>query len=358
MDARVLVGMSGGVDSAVAAHLLKLQGYDVVGATMRLWVDEDGLDLGGCCSLSAVEDARWVAQKLRIPHYVLNYTADFRHNVVEYFISEYRQGRTPNPCIACNSRIRFTSFLEQAKALNCQFIATGHYAQIYVGVGSDSAYRLQRAKDQDKDQTYMLFRLTEEQMRHTLFPLGHLTKPEVRAIAADLGLEVAGKPDSQEICFIPDDDYQRFLRSEGLVGTPGKIVDEYGRVLGCHQGLHGYTVGQRKGLGLTSIHPLYVLSLDTANNLLVVGPEGSLWQSKVYISELHFLEKPDPSRMLTAKVRYQHKVAGSPCAVEIVGRDQAVVTFYDQIRAPAPGQSLVVYDGDLVLGGGTIVKYP
>lgn len=356
MSARVLVGMSGGVDSSVAAYLLKLQGYDVVGATMRLWVDGDGQDLGGCCSLSAVEDARWVAQKLGIPHYVLNYTGTFRHEVVEYFISEYRQGRTPNPCIACNSRIRFTSFLEQAKALNCQFIATGHYAQIHAGDGSVSDYRLRRAKDKHKDQTYMLFRLTGEQMRHTLFPLGHLEKSKVRAIAAEIELQVADKPDSQEICFIPDDDYKRFLRTEGLVDTPGAIVDEGGRVLGTHNGIQGYTVGQRRGLGLTSSQPLYVLRIDAAKNLLVVGPEDSLWQSMVHISDLHFLEHPSPSKLLTAKVRYQNKGDGSFCSIEFVGQDHAVVTFRDKIRAAAPGQSLVLYDDELVLGGGTIVS--
>ena len=372
MRQRVLLGMSGGVDSSVAAFLLQEQGYEVIGATMRLWVDEENLDMGGCCSLSAVEDARFVAQKLGIPHYVLNYKEVFRTQVVDYFVAEYRAGRTPNPCIACNSRVRFTTFLEQAQALGCQYIATGHYARISdsdnEGDGSFCfrnkrtrplrcfhRFRLQRAVDKTKDQTYMLFRMTEAQMSQTLFPLGLLEKAEVRAIAAGLGLEVANKPDSQEVCFIPDDNYKRFLAAEGLNPPPGKIVDEAGQVLGKHAGIHGYTVGQRKGLGLTSPEPLYVLRLDPVQNRVVVGPAASLMKSEVIISELHFLEKPTPSCELTAKVRYSNTRDGTPCTVSLLGGDRALVVFREAVRAPTPGQSLVIYRGDLVVGGGTIV---
>jgi len=370
MGQRVLLGMSGGVDSSVAAYLLKEQGYEVIGATMRLWVDEDSLDLGGCCSLSAVEDARFVAHKLGIPHYVLNYKEIFREQVVDYFVAEYRAGRTPNPCIACNSRVRFTTFLEQAQALGCHYIATGHYARI-TDRGSDRgdgsfcradktnrplcrSPRLQRAVDRQKDQTYMLFRMTEEQMSQTLFPLGALEKTAVRAIAAKLGLAVANKPDSQEVCFIPDDNYKRFLQTAGVSFRPGKIVDEVGQVLGSHAGIHGYTVGQRKGLGLTSPEPLYVLRLDPGHNLVVVGPATSLMKREVIISELHFLEHPTPSCELTAKVRYSNAGDGTPCTVSWQGKDRALITFNDAVRAPTPGQSLVIYKGDLVVGGGTI----
>jgi len=371
MKERVLLGMSGGVDSSVAAFLLQEQGFEVIGATMRLWVDEDNLDMGGCCSLSAVEDARFVAHKLGIPHYVLNYKEVFRAQVVDYFVAEYRAGRTPNPCIACNSRVRFTTFLEQARALDCQYIATGHYARISDqaadrGDGSFCrsdktnrplcrSYRLQRAVDKQKDQTYMLFRMTEEQMSQTLFPLGLLEKAEVRAIAARLGLEVANKPDSQEVCFIPDDNYKRFLAAEGLSQNPGQIVDEAGQVLGRHLGIHGYTVGQRKGLGLTSPEPLYVLRIDPLKNIVVVGPAASLMKREVIISELHFLEQPSPSCGLTAKVRYSNTGDGTPCEVSLLGGDRALVVFSEAVRAPTPGQSLVIYRGDLVVGGGTIV---
>ena len=385
MGQRVLLGMSGGVDSSVAAYLLKEQGDEVIGATMRLWVDEDSLDLGGCCSLSAVEDARFVAHKLGIPHYVLNYKEIFREQVVDYFVAEYKAGRTPNPCIACNSRVRFTTFLEQAQALGCHYIATGHYARITErgddrGDGSfcralptkgtvpsvgfcrplsrneaRCSYRLQRAVDRQKDQTYMLFRMTEEQMAQTLFPLGALEKTAVRAIAAKLGLAVANKPDSQEVCFIPDDNYKRFLQTAGVSFRPGKIVDEAGQVLGSHAGIHGYTVGQRKGLGLTSPEPLYVLRIDPVQNLVVVGPAASLMKREVVIDELHFLEKPTPSCELTAKVRYSNTRDGTPCTVSLLGGDRALVVFREAVRAPTPGQSLVIYRGDLVVGGGTIV---
>jgi len=367
MKERVLLGMSGGVDSSVAAFLLQEQGYEVIGATMRLWVDEENLDMGGCCSLSAVEDARFVAQKLGIPHYVLNYKEAFRTEVVDYFVAEYRAGRTPNPCIACNSRVRFTTFLEQAQALGCQYIATGHYARIVLNEGDGSfcsenkrnrplRLRLKRAVDKQKDQTYMLFRMTEAQMSQTLFPLGLLEKAEVRAIAAGLGLEVANKPDSQEVCFIPDDNYKRFLAAEGLNPPPGQIVDEAGQALGKHAGIHGYTVGQRKGLGLTSPEPLYVLRIDPVQNMVVVGPAASLMKREAIISELHFLEHPSPLDGLTSKVRYSNTGDGTPCEVSLLGGDRALVVFSEAVRAPTPGQSLVVYRGDLVVGGGTIVS--
>lgn len=350
MSAKVLLGMSGGVDSSVAAHVLQEQGYEVIGATMRLWIQDDSPEAGGCCSLSSVEDARFVAQRLGIPHYVLNYKEIFRQHVVEYFIAEYKAGRTPNPCIACNSRVRFTQFLEQARSLGCDYISTGHYARVEQ---TPTGARLRKSVDSHKDQTYMLFRMTENQLSHTLFPLGGMTKPEVRKLAASLDLVVAEKPDSQEICFVQDDDYKGFLRSEGALDLPGSIVNSQGLVLGQHRGIFDYTIGQRKGLGLTSPTPLYVLRIDAKHNQVVVGPGEELFKHQVEISELHFLDRPAPDEIITGKARYT--TTDQPCRVEFLSDDRARVSFAEPVRAPTPGQSLVLYRQDLVLGGGTIV---
>ncbi|MBT9155651.1 MAG: tRNA-specific 2-thiouridylase MnmA [Firmicutes bacterium] len=353
--ARVLVGMSGGVDSAVAAYLLQQAGHEVIGATMRLWVAQDELEpvTGGCCALTAVEDARQVAMKLGIPHYVLNYREVFRACVVEPFISEYQAGQTPNPCIACNSRVRFTHFLQQARSLGCDFIATGHYAQIERQSGG---LRLKKAVDRRKDQTYMLFRMTEAELSSTLFPLGGLEKSEVRRIASRLNLSVANKPDSQEICFVPDNDYRSFLRHAGVRDAPGSIIDESGSILGTHTGIFNYTVGQRKGLGLTSPAPLYVLTLDAEKNHVVVGESDRLMRREVVIADLHFLEVPSPATTLMGKVRYSAQ--DTPCTLAVIGAAQAVIRFVEPVRGPTPGQSLVLYCGDYVVGGGRIMGQP
>jgi len=349
--ARVLVGMSGGVDSAVAAHLLHEQGHEVIGATMRLWVDEDEPLAGGCCSLTAVEDARLVAGKLGIPHYVLNYREPFRTHVVEPFVLAYAAGLTPNPCITCNSRVRFTVFLEQARALGCDFLATGHYARI---TPTSHGLRLQKAVDRRKDQTYMLFRMTEAQLSSTLFPLGDYDKSEVRRIANRLDLVVADKPDSQEICFVPDNNYRAFLRREGVCDSAGDIVDQAGLVLGTHAGVFNYTVGQRKGLGLSSPHPLYVLEVDAGRKRIVVGAVEQLMHNEVTIAELHLLETPSPATLLTGKTRYTTE--DKPCTLLLVDDDRAVVRFIEPVRAPTPGQSLVLYHGEYVVGGGIIIE--
>jgi tRNA-specific 2-thiouridylase len=352
MNNRVLLGMSGGVDSSVAARLLLEQGYEVIGATMRLWVDEDDLDAGGCCSLSSIEDARFVAQKLGVPHYVLNYKEAFRQEVVEYFIADYKAGRTPNPCIACNSRVRFTQFLEQARALGCDYISTGHYARVLKT--PEGAYRLRKGVDKHKDQSYMLYRMTEEQLSCTLFPLGNMTKPEVRQIAAKLDLVVADKPDSQEICFVPDDDYKGFLRREGaMADMPGNIVDVRGNILGRHKGFMDFTVGQRKGLGLSAPEPLYVLRVDPIKNEVVVGGKHDLLNHDVYIEDLHLMYHPGEAE-LTGKVRYS--LQETPCKLHILGPDRAHVSFVSPVRAPTPGQALVLYQNDIVVGGGVISR--
>ncbi len=347
---KVLLGMSGGVDSSVAAHLLLEAGYEVIGATMRLWVDEDDPDVGGCCSLSNVEDARQVAARFGIPHYVLNYKEQFERQVVDYFVAEYQAGRTPNPCIACNSRIRFTSFLQQARSIGCDYIATGHYARVWRG--SAGQYRLQKGVDAQKDQSYMLFRMTEEQLSHTLFPLGTMTKPEVRALADRLDLVVADKPDSQEICFIPDDDYRRFLLDRRVVSrAPGDIISVHGNVLGRHEGAFNYTVGQRKGLGISAPAPLYVTAVDVARNTVTVGYKEDLFSETATIRDLHLMEEPG-NRSLTARVRYSQNQ--HPCQVTSIQGDTATVRFNPPVRAITPGQSLVLYHHDIVVGGGVI----
>ena len=347
---KVLLGMSGGVDSSVAAYLLLEAGYDVIGATMRLWVDEDDPDAGGCCSLSNVEDARLVAARLGIPHYVLNYRDQFEQQVVDYFIAEYQAGRTPNPCIACNSRVRFTSFLQQAVAVGCDYIATGHYARVWQGPKGE--FRLRKGVDTHKDQSYMLFRMTEEQLRRTLFPLGEMTKPQVRTLADRLDLVVAEKPDSQEICFIPDDDYRRFLLDRQAVSrAPGDILSVHGNILGRHEGAFNYTVGQRKGLGISAPRPLYVVAVDVARNTVTVGYKEDLFAATATITDLHLMDDPTGCP-LTAKVRYSQ--TEHPCSVTSLSGGTATVTFDPPVRAVTPGQSLVLYDNDIVVGGGVI----
>ena len=268
---KVMVAMSGGVDSSVAACLLKSQGYDVVGVTMKLWSDDRTDTLGrarGCCTIDDVEDARRVCQIIGAPHYVMSFQDEFRAHVIDYFVSEYRRGRTPHPCLACNDKIKFDFLLKRANALDVEYVATGHYARLDASGGRP---RLLRGVDATKDQSYVLFGLRPHQMRHLLLPVGGFGKSEIRDIARDAGLPVADKPDSQEICFIPDNDYRAFL-AERFTPTPGEIVDSDGNLVGTHEGIERFTVGQRRGLGVHSRRPLFVLSLDRAENRVVVGP--------------------------------------------------------------------------------------
>ncbi|TCL35842.1 tRNA-specific 2-thiouridylase [Anaerospora hongkongensis] len=357
---RVVVAMSGGVDSSLTAALLVHQGYDVIGATMQIWDDSlpesEAEDHQGCCSLSAVSDARRVADKLGIPHYVLNFRQMFQETVVDYFIQEYAGGRTPNPCIVCNRYVKFEGLLKRALALDAQYLATGHYARI----GFDEnrkRYTLCKGVDTTKDQSYALYHLTQHTLQHFLMPLGEYTKVQTRQMAREFGLAVADKPDSQEICFIPNDDYKSFLEEKSPASLkPGEIIDTQGNVLGRHRGLPLYTVGQRKGLGVTAGKPLYVVALDTEKNVLIVGSDGDVFASQLIADDLNFInvDRLTEPITLTAKIRYSAKEAAAHIVPQPNG--SVHVRFTEPQRAITPGQSIVFYEGNCVFGGGIINK--
>lgn len=354
---KVVVGMSGGVDSSVAAYLLKEQGYDVIGVTMQIWQDEEQTiqeENGGCCGLSAVDDARRVAADLEIPYYVMNFKKEFKRDVVDYFIEEYRQGRTPNPCIACNRYVKWESLLKRSMDIGADYIATGHYARI---IKLDNGrYTLMRSATLAKDQTYALYNLTQEQLSHTLMPVGEYSKDEVREIADKINLQVASKPDSQDICFVPDGDYASFIEnSTGEKIQPGNFVDQEGNILGQHKGIIHYTVGQRKGLGLSLGHPVFVLEIRPETNEVVIGDNEDSLSYIVRANRINFMsvEDMEGEKKVFAKIRYNHK--GAWCTVKKTGEDEILCTFEEPQRAITPGQAVVLYDGDYVFGGGTIV---
>jgi len=355
---KVLVAMSGGVDSSVAALHLKEAGYSVVGVTMRLWVDpfseeQAGSEARGCCSLDAVEDARRIAAVLNIPHYVLNMQEEFYDTVVRGFTAEYLRGRTPNPCVECNRFIKFSHLLQKAKGLGINYIATGHYARIkYDPAGS--RYRLLKGCDRQKDQSYMLYVLKQDELASTLFPLGDKTKEQVREIAQKHGFKVAAKAESQEICFIPDNDYRSFMERrcpEAL--QPGDVVSTDGQKLGRHRGIAFYTIGQRKGLGLTTREPYYVVRMEPEKNRVVVGPVNEAFSSGLLAERLNFIANvPIGPQPVEVKIRYR-----APAVQAMLyppQNDRVRIIFKKKQKAITPGQSAVFYCGDEVLGGGTI----
>jgi len=348
---RVAVAMSGGVDSSLAAALLKQAGYEVIGVTMQIWPAQapEWDRFGGCCGLGAVEDAKGVAYKLGIPHYVMNFRDIFAQRVIADFCSEYSLGRTPNPCIRGNQYIKFDTLLQRVKELDADFMATGHYARIEQ---SPNGYRLLKAVDLTKDQSYFLYTLGQSELQHLLLPIGHLHKAEVRRLAAELGLPTATRRDSQDICFIPDNDYRSFI-AKHIPLRAGDIVDTEGRALGKHGGLAQYTVGQRQGLGLASAQRLYVLKLDTPGNRLVVGTKDQLSTNALLANKLFWVsgKAPKDPISITAKIRYKAPEA----AARLRLRDGvAEVQFHQPQRAIAPGQAIVFYQDNAVLGGGII----
>ena len=386
--ARIVVAMSGGVDSSVAAALLKEQGHEVIGIMLRLWsepgvIEDDGVERvvqNKCCSLEAVDDARRVARKLDIPFYLVNVEQEFKDNVVDYFYQEYVAGRTPNPCLTCNRHIRFTLLLNRALALDADYLATGHYVRVDDHPITGKR-RLRRGIDPDKDQSYVLHVLNQQQLAHACFPLGPYTKPQVRTMAAERELSVATKAESQEICFVAQNDYRGFIdryaatmaeerepvgviagpmaRNNGVITIPrpGPIYDLSGKALGRHRGLAYYTIGQRKGLGITSPEPLHVLKIDADQNALVVGPAEALQKASCTVGKMHYVSGETPTEPFSAFARIRYKAPEQEALVTPLDGNRALVTFTRPQRAITPGQAAVFYggeDGDEVLCGGLI----
>jgi tRNA-specific 2-thiouridylase len=354
------MAMSGGVDSSVAAALLVEQGQEVIGVTMNTWTDDIPEEIqmnqhSGCCSLAAVEDARAIANKLGIPYYVLNFQGHFASTVIDYFVEEYTKGRTPNPCIACNRYVKFSELLTRARQLECDYVATGHYAVIGQDEQFPGRYLLGKSDDARKDQTYVLHNLTQDALAHTLFPVGGMEKPKVRELARQLGLIVADKPDSQEICFVYDDDYGRFLTERVPEAIkPGPMLNTRGEVIGEHRGLPLYTVGQRKGLGLTTPRPMYVVALDPERNAVIVGEDTETYSPALIASDMNWIAVPGLTEPVRCTAKIRRMAPEAPCTVYPEANGAIRVVFDEPQRAITPGQSVVLYQGQWVLGGGAI----
>ncbi len=350
----VVVAMSGGVDSAVAAGLLARQGYDVIGITMRLWTLDDPAappSKRRCCSVEDTDDARQAADAIGIPHYVLNMEREFQDRVIDYFVAEYGRGRTPNPCLACNEHVKFRALLDRALALEADFLATGHYARIE---GDARGRRLLRAVDGNKDQSYVLYTLGQAELARTLFPVGTFTKPEIRALAADMRLPVAEKPDSADICFVPDGDYRAFVRAR-LPRTDGVTLDRAGAVVARHDGIDGFTIGQRKGLGVALGERRFVTEIDAERNVVTLGSEDDLMSSGLVAESVNWIGAP-PQEHVRAETKIRYRTPPAASTVTPLDGGRVRVVFDRPQRAVTPGQAAVFYDGDVVLGGGTIAR--
>lgn len=351
MAKKVVVGLSGGVDSSVAAYLLKKQGYDVIGVTMHMWQPE-----GDFTEPASVADARKVAEILDIPFYVCDFKKVFEEKVMNYFVDEYLQGRTPNPCNTCNRYVKWEALLTRAKELGADYIATGHYARIIQL--PNGRYSIKTSATSSKDQTYALYNLTQEQLAHTLMPVGEYTKDEIRQIAAEANIPVAQKRDSMEICFIPDNDYASFIEKKAgeKVPGPGKFVTTDGTVIGQHKGITHYTIGQRKGLNLSMGHPVFVTKICARTGEVVIGKNEDVFSNTLICDKVNFMgmESLEEPRKVMAKIRYAHK--GDICLLEKMDNDRIKCTFENPVRAITPGQAVVFYEQDYVLGGGTIIE--
>ena len=355
MNKQVIVAMSGGVDSSVAALLLKEQGYDVIGVTMRLWSTENAsptTTTNRCCSVEDVDDARRVCQIIGIPHYLQNFEREFQEHVVDYFVREYSNGRTPHPCLACNDKIKFDFLMKKALALDAKYIATGHYARIEK---SEGIFKLLKGKDDNKDQSYVLFTLTQKELSHLKFPIGEFNKADIRELAKKAELTVANKLDSMEICFIPDNDYRKFI-AERLTPKAGNITDATGKVLGQHPGLQFFTIGQRRKLGLNgnSENPVYVTDIDPNTNTVEVGSEQQLYKNQIWASKITFISDKniDDNLNVKAKIRYNSKEADA--SVKILANSWATISFAEPQKAITPGQAVVFYNNNEIIGGGIV----
>lgn len=349
--------MSGGVDSSVAAYLLQQQGYECIGVTMRLYENETaGIPRGHtCCSLDDVEDARAVAYDLGMPYYVLNFTEEFDEKVIRKFVQVYQNGGTPNPCIDCNRYLKFDHLLNRARELGCDYIATGHYVQRWQD--ENGRWGLRKNDDPGKDQSYVLYSLTQDQLAHTLFPLGGMHKDAVRAIAEEQGLCNARKHDSQDICFVPDGDYAKIIAARtGKEPQPGPFLDLNGNVVGTHRGIIHYTVGQRRGLRMPSDGKIYVVRILPEQNAVVVGPDSALYTNECFVANMHWISGEAPAFPYRCSAKTRYRQPERPCTVYAAGQSGVRLVFDEPLRAITPGQSAVLYDGDTVLGGGIIAR--